>query len=234
MDRAGLAVHHLTRPHHFAAEGLADALVAKADTEQWQLAGEALDHGQRDAGLVGGAGTGGKDDALGRQGLDLFHAQFVVAHHLDLGLELAEVLHQVVGEGVVVIDHQQHAGCNLLISFLCESHHPAFATPGSRRARGGRGSGSSALCLWKTGDAGRRDRPGRRRRSQARQRQRANALMREVMMLLRWITIAVSRSHVGEHSPVGRMGATAGCREERRPERPAQGMLLSRQASGWR
>lgn len=51
-------------------------------------------------------------------------------------------------------------------------------------------------------------------------------------MLLRWITIAVSRSHVGEHSPVGRMGATAGCREERRPERPAQGMLLSRQASG--
>ncbi|ARI06016.1 hypothetical protein Y880_06308 [Pseudomonas aeruginosa PAK] len=121
-----------------------------------------------------------------------------------------------------------------MISFLCESHHPAFATPVSRRARGGRESGSSALCLWKTGDAGRRDRPGRRRRSQARQRQRANALMREVMMLLRWITIAVSRSHVGEHSPVGRMGATAGCREERRPERPTQGMLLSRQASGWR
>ncbi|MCO3085315.1 hypothetical protein FA240_05120 [Pseudomonas aeruginosa] len=53
-----------------------------------------------------------------------------------------------------------------------------------------------------------------------------------MMMLLRWITIAVSRSHVGKHSPVGRMGATAGCREERRPERPAQGMLLSRQASG--
>ncbi|AVR66040.1 hypothetical protein APB27_31215 [Pseudomonas aeruginosa] len=38
--------------------------------------------------------------------------------------------------------------------------------------------------------------------------------MREVMMLLRWITIAVSRSHVGEHSPVGRMGATAGCRKK--------------------
>ena len=61
-----LSVHHLPRPHHFAAEGLADALMAKADTEQRQLAGEALDNGQRDAGLVGGAGTGGKDDALGR------------------------------------------------------------------------------------------------------------------------------------------------------------------------
>ncbi|KJJ19750.1 hypothetical protein HMPREF3150_02198 [Pseudomonas aeruginosa] len=38
-------------------------------------------------------------------------------------------------------------------------------------------------------------------------------------MLLRWITIAVSRSHAGEHSPVGRMGATAGCRKEGRSER---------------
>lgn len=154
VDRAGLAVHHLPRPHHFAAEGLADALMAKADTEQRQLAGEALDNGQRDAGLVGGAGTGGKDDALGRQGLDLFHAQFVVAHHLDLGLEFAEVLHQVVGEGVVVIDHQQHAGCNLLISFLCESHHPAFATPGSRRARGGRGVDRRHYACGKRGTQG--------------------------------------------------------------------------------
>ncbi|MCO3466893.1 hypothetical protein FA176_23795 [Pseudomonas aeruginosa] len=51
--------------------------------------------------------------------------------------------------------------------------------------------------------------------------------MKEVMMLLRWITIAVSRSHVGEHSPVGRMGATAGCREERRPRRPACKELLT-------
>ena len=42
-------------------------LMAKADTEQRQLAGEALDNGQRDAGLVGGCRDRGKDDALGRQ-----------------------------------------------------------------------------------------------------------------------------------------------------------------------
>ena len=38
--RAGLAVHGRPRAHDLAAEGLADALVAEADAENRQLAGE--------------------------------------------------------------------------------------------------------------------------------------------------------------------------------------------------
>ena len=34
----------------------------------------------------------------------------IIAHGRDLCTQLAEVLHQVVGKGVVVIDHQQPRG----------------------------------------------------------------------------------------------------------------------------
>ena len=46
------------------------------------------------------------DDAVGRAREQLVDARAVVAHDLELGAELAEVLHEVVGEGVVVVDHE--------------------------------------------------------------------------------------------------------------------------------
>lgn len=60
----------------------------------------------------------GNHDALGIQRFDFGDGQLVVAHHFDLGTQLAEVLHNVVGKGVVVVDHQQHGVSNLLNSDL--------------------------------------------------------------------------------------------------------------------
>src|SRR5690606_26590397 len=37
---------------------------------------------------------------------NLVHGDLVVAHHGDLGAELPQVLHDVEGEGVVVVHHQ--------------------------------------------------------------------------------------------------------------------------------
>ena len=51
-------------------------------------------------------GPGEDHDAIGRQRLDLSTRQLVVAHHLHLRTQLAQVLHQVVGERIVVVDHQ--------------------------------------------------------------------------------------------------------------------------------
>jgi len=108
-------VHDLASTHYIATEGLADALMAKANAEDRQLAGEMANQFQRDARLVGRAGAWRDDDALRVQGLDLGNAEFIVAHDSDIGTELAEVLHHVVGKGVVVIQHQQHKMTNLLI-----------------------------------------------------------------------------------------------------------------------
>jgi len=39
---------------------------------------------------------------------NLFERDLVVAIHGNILLEFAEVLHQVIGEGIVVVDHEQH------------------------------------------------------------------------------------------------------------------------------
>ena len=70
----------------------------------------AANHRHRDAGLARRTRARRHDDAGGPEPLDLVRRDRVVPVDLELGPELAEVLHQVVGEGVVVVDHQQHQG----------------------------------------------------------------------------------------------------------------------------
>ena len=109
-------MHDVTGADHIAAKGLADGLMAQADTQNRQFAGEVLDHFDRDAGFGRGARTGGDHDALRVEGFDLGDGEFIVAHDFDLGAQLTKVLHNVVGKRVVVIDHQQHGVKNLLNS----------------------------------------------------------------------------------------------------------------------
>src|SRR3989344_1891704 len=107
-DDAGLAVHLLAGTDHLAAQGGTDALVAQAHAQDGQLAGKTLQRGHADTGFGGRAGTGREHQAVGLHGGDLVEGDLVVAHHLDLFAQFAEVLHQVEGEAVVVVDHQQH------------------------------------------------------------------------------------------------------------------------------
>src|SRR4051794_12067908 len=87
-----------------AAERLAERLVAQADAEHGDAAlGERANRLDRDARLVRRARPGRDDNAVG---LALEHALLVVAPHLDLRTQLAQVLDQVVCEGVVVVDHE--------------------------------------------------------------------------------------------------------------------------------
>src|SRR5262245_5038312 len=107
VDGRGLAVHDTRRADHVAAEGGADRLVAEADAEDRDRAREALDQRHRDAGLARRARSRRDDDAVGRQRRDLRETDAVVAPPLDLRPELREILHEVVGEGVVVVDHEE-------------------------------------------------------------------------------------------------------------------------------
>ena len=109
MDGGGFAVHDRARPADLPAEGLSDRLMPKANAQQGDFAGEALDHLQGNARLVGRAGPGGDDDFFRGQPFDLRHRDLVIAHHGKLGSQLPKVLVDVVGERVVVIDEQNHA-----------------------------------------------------------------------------------------------------------------------------
>src|SRR5579859_4045928 len=103
LDGRGLAVDRLSAPHHQAAEGLGQALVAEADAQDRHPPGQLLDGPGRDAGLTRRARP--RRDDQGPVARQLVDPDGVVAVDVDLGAQLGEALDQVVGEGVVVVDH---------------------------------------------------------------------------------------------------------------------------------
>lgn len=78
-DGGGLAVHEAVGADDFSSEVLADGLVAEADAEEGDLAGEGFDHGDGDAGFGGGAGPGGDEDAFGLERKGFFGGDLVVS-----------------------------------------------------------------------------------------------------------------------------------------------------------
>src|SRR5207249_1541027 len=60
-------------------------------------------------GLARGARAGGDDDPARRERFHLVERDGVVPAHVERRAELAAVLHQVVGEGIVVVDDQNHS-----------------------------------------------------------------------------------------------------------------------------
>ena len=98
-----------------AAVDLADALVPEADAEHRDAGlAEGADGVDRHAdvgGIVRAAGAGRDEDRVGLERLQLGERDRVVAVHDRFGAELTEVLHEVVDERVVVVDHEHpHVG----------------------------------------------------------------------------------------------------------------------------
>src|SRR5271165_1353491 len=104
MNGAGLAVKQLWCANDLAAESCADCLMAQADAEYGEFSREALDQVDADSRVLGRARTGGNYDAFWFAAGDLFHGNFVVAMHFDIAAQFAEVLSEVVGEGIVVVE----------------------------------------------------------------------------------------------------------------------------------
>src|ERR1700722_684352 len=106
-DLGNFSVHRRFGAHHLAAESLADRLVAETDAEDGHMPGLGYQL-QADAGMVGIARSGRDDDALRLQRQGRFDGERVVPFDRYLGAELAQVVPQVIGEAVVVIDQQEH------------------------------------------------------------------------------------------------------------------------------
>ncbi len=87
---------------------LANALVAEADAEDGRGGTQCLDDGAGNARFVGRAGTWRHANAAGLERFDLSEIHRIIANDFHFRTELAEILHEVIGEGVVVIDDQQH------------------------------------------------------------------------------------------------------------------------------
>src|SRR3954452_6135291 len=106
LDRCGLAVDRLAA-HDPSPERLGQRLVAEADAQHGHAdARQRGDRRHRHARLVRRARSRRYHRAVRRALDQLLDRGHVVAHHLGLRPQLAEVLDEVVGERVVVVEHQ--------------------------------------------------------------------------------------------------------------------------------
>src|SRR5438477_2382140 len=94
--------------HYLAPKGGADRLMSEAHAQNGQLAGEVTDQRDADARLVGRAGARRNHNPCRPQPLDISQRHLVVAPHLDGFAQLAQVLCEVVGERIVVVQNKDH------------------------------------------------------------------------------------------------------------------------------
>lgn len=106
--RAGLAVHQLFGAHHVAPKRLANGLMSQAHTQNRRFARHMPDQRNQNSCLARRARPRRKQNSLRLERLDLLHRQLIVAPHLYLRTQLAQVLHQVEGERVVVVENENH------------------------------------------------------------------------------------------------------------------------------
>src|SRR5664280_2649227 len=110
FDGAGLAMHEVGGTNDFAAKGCANRLMAEAHAEQGHASCEMADQFDADSGVLRGAWPGGDHDAIGMKVVDAADSDLVITAHHYLLTQFAEVLHQVVGEGVVIVENEKHRG----------------------------------------------------------------------------------------------------------------------------
>jgi len=108
LDRRELAMHRDGCPHHLAAEHLPDCLVAEADAEQRNGRGRRLDQVKADAGIVRRAGAGRQHDRLRVGANHLGGRDLFVAMHHHLRTQFTQIVKQVEGEAVVIVDQDDH------------------------------------------------------------------------------------------------------------------------------
>lgn len=96
IDLAFFAVDKFGGMDDGAAEGFNDGLVAEADAEEGDFAGEAEDGVDGYAGGAGVTGAGGNDDVRGRQGFDFLERDGVVPDDFDVGIDLTDQLINII------------------------------------------------------------------------------------------------------------------------------------------
>ena len=108
LDFAGLAVHQFLRADDASTESRSDGLMAKAHTEDRNVAGEAPDQRNADAGFLRSTRAGRNDDAFGAPGPDFVEGDLIVAANFELLTHLPKILGEVVGKRIVVVEEQNH------------------------------------------------------------------------------------------------------------------------------
>jgi hypothetical protein len=110
LDFAGFAVHQFGSTHDFAAERRADGLMSQTHSQHRHIARKMADQFNADSGLLRRARPGREQNPLGVHRLYVGNGELIVPAHQHVGAQFAQILDQVVGEGIVVVEDEDH-GC---------------------------------------------------------------------------------------------------------------------------
>ncbi len=114
MDGGELTVHHLRRADDAAAVSLADGLMPETHAEQRHAHLAVRSHKiEADARLIRVARARRHDDGLRAVRQRFGYRDLVIAHDAALRPQFAEIMHEIVGKAVVIIDKQDHNGASL-------------------------------------------------------------------------------------------------------------------------
>ena len=108
LDFTGLAVEKFGSANDFAAEGSTDGLMTKADTEDGTFSCQFFDKLDRNTRFLRSAGAGRDNDAFWFATRDFFDRNFIVAMDFYRAAKFAEILGEVVGKGIVVVEEKNH------------------------------------------------------------------------------------------------------------------------------
>src|SRR5579884_383957 len=108
FHHAGLAVHDAVGANYSSAECRPDRLMSETDAQYGNFPGKLLDQLNRDSRLVGRAGAGRDHDLARMQFAHLVHGDLIIATNLHLFSGLANVLHEIEGERIVVVENEDH------------------------------------------------------------------------------------------------------------------------------
>lgn len=116
FNAAYLAMHDFAGPDHTPAEGGADSLMAEAHTQDRFLSREILKQFNADAGLLRRTRPGRNHDVGRIAVFNFFAGNLIVTPHLNGFAQFAEILDQVVGKRIVIVEDEDHASENREIS----------------------------------------------------------------------------------------------------------------------
>jgi hypothetical protein len=110
----GLAVHKPTGRDNLAAKGSSDGLMPEADAEDGDVITQGLNSLERYTCILRAARSRGNHECPGVESNYLVQGDHIVAPDQDFLAKFLEILNQIEGERIVVVDDEYH--CSLPLS----------------------------------------------------------------------------------------------------------------------
>src|SRR5438105_15879866 len=105
-DHGCFPMHETGSADDISAIGLCDALMTETDAQDWNLGPESQDDFFADSRFAWRARAGRNADVLRRLVCNFIQRDFIVSFDQKFTSKLAEILREIVGERVVVIDQE--------------------------------------------------------------------------------------------------------------------------------